>query len=129
MITHLAIAPVFVSNVDESIKFFRDKLGFAVTADVPFASDFRWVTLRPPKSQTDILLYSPSGAMGNKDELEHRIGSWTGMVFYTDDIWETYKDMLNKGVIFEAEPAGQPWGGMGTWFFDPDKNRYHLAQP
>jgi uncharacterized glyoxalase superfamily protein PhnB len=60
--------------------------------------------------------------------LEERIGSWTGIVFYTDDIHATYETLKQRGVKFEAEPKQQSWGGMETWFFDPDGNRYHLGQ-
>jgi lactoylglutathione lyase len=127
MITYLATVPVFVSDQDAALQFYKDKLGLEVVTDMPYGGGARWLTVKPKRGETELLLFaahSPNAPEG----AERRVGGWTGMVFRTDDIWKTYEELRGRGVEFEAEPSQQPWGGMETWFSDPDGNRFHLAQ-
>ena len=46
-ITQLGRVIVPVSNQDAAIAFYTEKLGFSLTADVPFGDGDRWVEGRP----------------------------------------------------------------------------------
>jgi uncharacterized glyoxalase superfamily protein PhnB len=63
-----------------------------------------------------------------EEELRKRVGTWAGIIFLTDDIHAPYETLRQRGVEFEAEPSQQPWGGLETWFSDPDGNGFHLVQ-
>jgi len=124
----LGSVPVFVSDQDRALEFYRDKLGFEVVADIPVAERIRWVAVASRKGEAEIILYPPAFGGDKEEELKRRVGQWTGMVFLTEDIRATYEMLRQRGVEFEAEPSQQPWGGLETWFSDPDGNRLHLAQ-
>lgn len=127
----IGMVPVFVSDQQRALEFYRDKLGFKVVMDNPYTGygpeGHRWITVAPKKGATQILLYHPDMNPSGGKELKSRIGSWTGIVLFTDDIHGTYKKWKELGVKFDAEPSQQPWGGWETWFTDPDGNRFHLG--
>jgi catechol 2,3-dioxygenase-like lactoylglutathione lyase family enzyme len=128
MITRLGAVPVFVSDQERALEFYRDKLGFVVVMDQQYG-DFRWLTVARRPGETEIILFKPVPSLGpGAEALKERIGAWTGIVFHSDDIWGDYERLCQKGVEFEAEPSRQGWGGVETWFFDPDRNRFHLGQ-
>jgi catechol 2,3-dioxygenase-like lactoylglutathione lyase family enzyme len=130
MITRVGSVPVFVSDQERALKFYRDQLGLQVVTDTQLGPTFRWITVTPGPGGTELILYRAVPEMNGDqtDEINARVGSWTGIVFLTDDIQSTYKTLSERGVEFEAEPSQQPWGGWETWFADPDGNRFHLAQ-
>lgn len=131
MIKRLNSVPVFVSNMDRALEFYRDKLGFDVRADRPLSPTFRWLTVVPPNAETALQLFSSvfvaESDRGFREEVERRIGKWTGMVFLTDDMQSTYQTLHQRGVQFDAEPKQEPWG-WEVWFQDPDGNRFALRQ-
>jgi catechol 2,3-dioxygenase-like lactoylglutathione lyase family enzyme len=132
MIDRIGMVPIFVSDQQRALEFYRDKLGFEVILDDPYsgygADAFRWITVAPKKGGTQFILYHPAMNPGD-DELENRVGTWTGIVFFTDDIMGTYKTLSERGVQFDGEPKKQPWGGYECFFRDPDGNRFHLGPP
>src|SRR5688572_25920910 len=130
MITRLGSVPVFVSDQDRALAFYRDKLGFEVVIDYQYGPEFRWLTVARQKGETEIILFRPvpSIVANRVEEIKKRIGTWTGIVFLTDDIHDTYEMLRKRGVEFEAEPRVQSWGGQETWFSDPDGNSFHLVQ-
>jgi lactoylglutathione lyase len=128
MITRLGAVPIFVSDQDKALEFWRDKLGFVAVQDQTYG-DFRWLTVARQKGETEIILFKPVPSLGpGAEALKERVGTWTGIVFHTNDIQSDYETLRGRGVKFEAEPKQQSWGGLETWFFDPDGNRFHLGQ-
>ena len=68
---------VAVSDLDEAVAFYTQKLGFAVVADVPFGEGKRWVELAPPGSEVTIALVDPSPVL--------EAGRFTGIVLRSTD--------------------------------------------
>jgi len=130
MIKRLGSVPVFVSDTDRAIAFYRDKLGLELVMDYKFGPEFRWVAVARSRGETELVLFHPvpSVAGSRVEELRQRIGTWTGIVFFTDDIQTTYRELIDKGVEFSVEPKLQPWRGWETQFTDPDGNWFHLVQ-
>lgn len=126
----LGSVPVFVSDQERALEFYRDRLGFEVVMDMPYGQEFRWLTVAERKGGTEIVLFRPArSVVGDQAaEIEKRIGTWTGVVFVTDDIQGAYERLRARGVEFLTPPAAQPWGGSEAQFSDPDGNRFHLAQ-
>jgi lactoylglutathione lyase len=48
--------------------------------------------------------------------------------FLVRDINEAYKDLKEKGVVFEKEPREVQWGGIIAAFADPDGNSLQITQ-
>ena len=68
MITHIGSVPVFVSDLNRALAFYRDQLGFKVIMDVPYGgtdSDdkFRWIAVTPQKGKTELILFLPEMCM------------------------------------------------------------------
>lgn len=130
MITRLGSVPIFVSDQERAVTFYRDKLGFEIVFDQQYGPEFRWVALARQKGETELVLFHPVPSIaGNQlEELKGRIGTWTGIVFLTDDIENTYGSLCQRGVEFRTKPTKQAWGGIEAIFSDPDGNSFHLVQ-
>lgn len=130
MITRIGSMPVFVSDQDRALSFYRDKLGFEVVFDQRYGPEFRWVALARRRGETEIVLFHPVPSIaGNQlEELKRRIGIWTGIVLLTDDIKTSFDELRSRGVEFLTEPKRQAWGGIEAIFSDPDGNQFHLVQ-
>lgn len=130
MITRLGSVPVFVSDQERSLAFFRDKLGFEVVFDQQYGPAFRWVAVARRRGETEIVLFHPvKEVIGDRvEELRGRIGIWTGIVILTDDIERDYEELSGRGVEFTLPPRLQAWGGREAQFTDPDGNGFHLVQ-
>lgn len=131
MITSLGSVPVFVSDQERALAFYRDKLGFETTFDQRYGPDFRWVAVARRRGETELILFRPSPMIATGDQLEElnrRVGIWTGIVFLTDDIQATYEMLRERGVEFQRKPAPQGWGGIEAVFSDPDGNYFQLVQ-
>ena len=64
----------------------------------------------------------------NKDikKLEDKIGTNTGIWFYSKDINSTYEELKSRGVKV-TEPTKQVWGGILCTVYDQDKNSFGLV--
>lgn len=130
MITRLGSVPVFVSDPERALAFFRDKLKFEVVIDQQYGPAFRWIAMARRRGETELVLFHPVKAVAGDrvEELRERIGIWTGVVFLTDDIERDYRELSDRGVEFTLPPRLQPWGGHEAQFTDPDGNGFHLVQ-
>ncbi len=119
MITHLKFVGIPTSDQQRSLRFFTEKLGFAVSTDQPFSERQRWIELRIAHSTTRVVLFTPDGH-------EERIGTHFNGAFACDDVQATWRQLQARGVEFVAEPQKQPWGQFAI-FKDPDGNRFVLS--
>jgi catechol 2,3-dioxygenase-like lactoylglutathione lyase family enzyme len=130
MIQRQSHVSIYVLNQEESLAFYRDKLGFEVRTDVKMDNGFRWLTVGP-KAQPDLelVLMEPNemccGSRENAARLRDMIkqGSFGVGVFETDDCRGTYKELKAKGVTFKGEPEERFYGietvvqdNSGNWF-------------
>ncbi len=127
----LGYVALVVSDYDEAISFFTQKLGFELIEDTPSEDrqgrDKRWVLVAPPGSQgTQILL-----AKASTPEEESCIGNQTGgrvfLFLHTDDFWRDYRAMIARGVKFCREPREEPYGTVAV-FEDLYGNKWDLLQ-
>ena len=129
MITRLSHATLFVKDQDESLSFYRDKLGFEVRTDMTLEG-FRWLTVGP-KGQDDveIVLIRPcAGPMMDQETVDHieallDKGALGCGVFATENCRATYDELKGRGVNFINEPQDRPYGvealfrdNSGNWF-------------
>lgn len=126
MISHLQVVTIYVSDLDQALDFYQNKLGFELFADWRDEhSDDRMLFLAPKGAQeTEIGLYAPPAG-------DPRIGASTGMVFTAEDVEATYDELKARGVHFPKEltvlPYGnRPGGDLEAEFVDPDGNTFLL---
>ncbi|HTZ46945.1 MAG TPA: SpoIIE family protein phosphatase [Verrucomicrobiae bacterium] len=136
---------VFVHDLDRSLKFFVEQLGFQLVFDGrsagrPFAA------IAPPDGTANLTLVVPET---NSEQFKW-IGRNTQIAFITEDVLTKFRDWSRRGVIFQANPrlrrmkwssqtasshdpeshsseSGPVWGGVFARFRDPDGNTYSLV--
>ncbi len=136
MLKRLTHVNVWVSDQDEALEFYTDKLGMEVREDVTIAEmgNFRWLTVGLP-GQTDValaLLPVPGPPVFDdetRDQLNAIVskGAAGGLFFAVDDCRETFKQLQGRGVEFLQEPTEQPYG-IDAGFRDPSGNQIRMAQ-
>jgi catechol 2,3-dioxygenase-like lactoylglutathione lyase family enzyme len=135
MIRRMSHATIFVTNQNEALEFYRDKLGFRVHTDAMVGEDFRWLTICTNDDPNfEIILMEPKPGMLMDDETSKQLraimnkGVLGAGVFNTDDCRATYEELKAKGVEFFSEPAERPYG-VEAVFKDNSGNWFSLTQP
>jgi lactoylglutathione lyase len=118
MITNVRTITVQVSDQDRAIGFYVDQLGFDKTRDIPMGPDERWIEVAPPNGGTTLVL---SRAQETK-------GAFTGYIFDTDNMHQTYETLNARGVNFTVPPRSEPWGEWAQ-FADLDGNEFGIWAP
>ncbi len=110
-----------VADQDQAIGFYTGKLGFAVTADVPFGAGERWVEVSPPDGGTALALVPPQG--------EYRTGRMTGIALEAGDVAATREELAAAGVDVDDALIGGD-GTVPPMFFmrDQDGNSLLIVQ-
>ena len=137
---------VFVRDLDRSLRFYVDQLGFRLVIDTRLQSGERWVAVSPPDGTAILALVAP-----HPKSAEHKlIGRATHVVLITADVAGRFQEWSRKGVRFssaprlrrikyEPGPAPAPtshrllgeeapvWGGVFARFRDVDGNTFSLV--
>ena len=137
---------VFVHDLDRSLHFYVDQLGFRLVIDTWLQSGERWVAVSPPDGTAILTLVAP-----RPKSIEHKlIGRATQVVFVTADVAGRFQEWSRKGVRFvssprlrrikyvpgPAAPTPSPrllgeeapvWGNVSARFRDPDGNTFSLV--
>jgi serine phosphatase RsbU (regulator of sigma subunit) len=138
---------VFVRDLELSLRFYVEQLGFRLVSDVVIQSGQRRIGVAPPDGTAMLTLIAPEPG---SEEYKY-IGQPTHVVFVTEDVPATYGAWKKRGVRFGHSPRlrrihyrqqapariaeqsvlfpdGQPvWGGVFTRFEDPDHNSFALV--
>jgi predicted enzyme related to lactoylglutathione lyase len=134
MIEKMSHATVYVTNQQEALEFYRDKLGFEVRTDATMDGGFRWLTVGP-KNQSDfeiVLMEIKPGFLfdeASAGQLRALVesGKLGAGVFDTEDCQATYEELKSKGVEFMAPPQERPYG-IEALFKDNSGNWFSLTQ-
>lgn len=134
MINRLSVATIWVKDQNEALRFYTEKMGFEICADVN-AGDYRWLTVglkSQPDVQFQLAALKPSHALTQEqaDQLTSLvetgklgIGPWK-----TDDCQQTYETLKERGVEFIQPPTDRPYGIIEAVFKDNSGNIMVLAQ-
>jgi serine phosphatase RsbU (regulator of sigma subunit) len=129
---------IFVRDLDRSLRFYIDKLGFRLAFDARVEHGQRLVAVAPPDGGAVLSLVVPSPR-----SVEHKmIGRATQIVFVTEDVPAKFREWTKRGVRFRQTPRlrrikyekvvtgvpdGPPiWGGVFARFEDVDGNSFSL---
>lgn len=118
MIKSVNLVSIPVRDQSAALEFYTKKLGFQILTDQPFGSQ-RWIELCVPGGETKIALFTAPGQ-------ENRIGSFSNIAFFTDDMDKTYRVLAERGVEFQQPPKKEPWGTSAV-FKDQDGNSFALS--
>ena len=115
------LIPLPVADVERSIAFYAETLGFTKDVDVRPADGIRVVQLTPAGSGCSI------GFGTGLDVYAGEPGSVRGVHLVVEDVAEARAELLRRGVeVGEVQDFG---GGVrGAGFSDPDGNSFELQE-
>ncbi len=110
-------AMIYVAQLDRSLAFYRDALGFKVIETYPGA----YARLRSPSGTTSIALHVLEKGQGLDPKLE-------GMRLYFEvkALERFCEGLAAKGVPLEQPPKDMPWGWRHAYLRDPDGHQISL---
>ncbi len=124
----LDLVALVVRDYDPAIAFFVDVLGFELAEDSPSLTNDgrpkRWVVVRPPGSQTGLLLARSDGP-DQEPAIGHQFAGRVGLFLRVDDFDTSYRWMVDAGVEFVTEPRTESYGQVVV-FVDIAGNRWDL---
>ena len=115
MITNISLVSVWVRDIDESLAFYTDVLGFRAGDDITLGDDFRWCTVvHPRQPELHLHLTTPSKPLSDDliaaMERAQAEGGMPGIGLNVDDCRATYDELVAKGVEFLQPPEERPYG-------------------
>jgi catechol 2,3-dioxygenase-like lactoylglutathione lyase family enzyme len=128
MITRAYQLTIFVKDQEEAKKFYTEKLGFVVHADVEFAPGWRYLTVAPQRNNESVLELAKAVTPEQQELIGKQAADQVLVMFTTDNIEQDYKDMKARGVVFHGEPQPVP-GGRGVGFVDLYGNQLDMFEP
>jgi serine phosphatase RsbU (regulator of sigma subunit)/catechol 2,3-dioxygenase-like lactoylglutathione lyase family enzyme len=142
---------IYVRNLDRSLEFYLDLLGFQIVFDGRSQSGQTrqpWVVVSPPDGTANLTLIVPR----TDSEQFKQIGRASHVTFVTEDVLTKFRDWSKRGVHFLSNPrlrrfkhalqskpplANDPaacgdhappiWGAVFSRFRDPDGNTFSLV--
>lgn len=127
--TTRAGAILAVADVEASVGFYRDRLGFELEAgydDPPYATLALAGTRLSLAEQGHDAEDRPGVAMLAPED---RSRLQVALVLEVTDCRGAYDDLSSEGVEFLAEPFSPPWGGARCFAVDPDGYLVELEEP
>jgi len=127
--TTRAGAILAVADVEASVAFYRERLGFGLEAsydDPPYATLALAGTRLSLAEQGHEAEDRPGVAMTAPED---RARLQVVLVLEVSDCVGSYEELRADGVEFLAEPFSPPWGGARCFAVDPDGYLVELEQP
>ncbi|WIY83977.1 VOC family protein [Propionimicrobium sp. PCR01-08-3] len=121
-------------DADESLRFYRDVLGFEVRLDVGY-EQMRWITVGPPNQPDTAIVLHPAGVgNGVSDEDRQFVvdlvakGTIFGINLATDDLDATFEKLEAAGAEIVQEPIEQDYGLRDAAIRDPAGNLIRIQE-
>lgn len=125
MIQRVSSVTIFVRDLDRACSFYTDVLGMEKRADALVGeAQTRWITVAPPGSDTEIVLYVPDEAWVH---FEATIGQPQPITLDVNDLDRVGETLRNRGVEFLQGPTRESWGAFAV-IADSERNQIMLVQ-
>jgi predicted enzyme related to lactoylglutathione lyase len=119
MIAKVKFVSIPVKDQARALTFYTEVLGFSILTDQEFGKGQRWIELKIPGGETNVVLFTAPGQ-------EAWIGQFSNVVFWTQSLDKTYEELKSRGVEFVQPPKKESWGSSAL-FKDPDGNTFCLS--
>ncbi len=107
MITKVTHASIWVTDQDEALKFYRDKLGFKVVSDdAASMPGYRWLTVAPASQSNFELVLN----LATTPEQKAGVGRQGIFVLNSSDLQADRAALKAKGVKLQGNINVNPWG-------------------
>ena len=124
----VATVTVVVSDYDEAVAWYVDKLGFTLAEDVDLGGGKRWVVVAPAGGQGARLLLAEASDAEQASRIGNQSGGRVFLFLETDDFARDHRAMLAKGVEFREAPRFEAYGTVAV-FTDLHGNLWDLIEP
>ena len=133
MLNRIAHIGIWVTDQDEALAFYRDKLGFEVRSDVtvPEFNNMRWLAVGLPGQEETLVLQSfdlPAFDAA-KDHIRALLGIGINppLIFAVDDCRAEIERLREEGVDISQEPE-EYFYGVDAGIRDPSGNSIRITQ-
>jgi catechol 2,3-dioxygenase-like lactoylglutathione lyase family enzyme len=127
-VSFLQLVTIVVDDYDTAIDFFVDVLGFELEEDSPSTTNDgrakRWVVVRPPGSETGMLIAQADGSEQSAN-VGHQFAGRVGFFLRVEDFDRMFERMRSANVTFLGEPRQEPYGRVVV-FLDVAGNKWDL---
>jgi len=124
-LAHIAIV---VSDYDEAIKFYTEKLHFDLIENTQLSETKRWVLVRPKGGDSCCLLLAKAA----NEEQGNRVGNQTGgrvfLFLHTDNFERDYQNLLDNEIEIVRQPSKEEYGTVAV-FKDLYGNLWDMIGP
>jgi catechol 2,3-dioxygenase-like lactoylglutathione lyase family enzyme len=125
----LHLVALVVHDYDTAITFFVDILGFELVEDSPSMTNDgrpkRWVVVRPPDTETGLLLARADGEQQSAIVGKQHAGR-VGFFLQVDNFDEFYERLVAARVEIVRQPREEAYGKVAV-FLDIAGNRWDLV--
>ena len=108
-ITALSAVTVYVTDQDEALEFYTNKLGFELRDDRSFPNGFRWLSVGIPGHTTVVMLELREHS-NRAMNMPGAVGGNSTWVLAVDDCRAQVESWREAGVTITSEPTDQPYG-------------------
>ncbi len=124
----LAMIPILVTDQEEALAFYTEKLGLEKRCDISFGPGLRLLTVAArDQSKPEIALAQPSASLPVEARMGSRGRQMNEWVFRTDDCQHMYTILQARGVRFLSSPTLRSYG-LEAIFTDPFGNTFTLLE-
>ena len=114
-LSYTRLSSIYVLDQDEALDFYVGKLGLEVASDVDLGF-MRWLTVRVPGDQREILLERPGPPAhdpATADDVRALVSKGAGggwLAFQVDDVDTAHEELVAQGVEITQPPSDQSYG-------------------
>jgi len=112
---HIAQIALLVTDYDEAIQFYTQKLNFDLVEDTVLSESKRWVLIRPKGATESNILLAKAAGEQQQAFVGNQAGGRVFLFLNTDDFWREYNEMVAKGVKFIREPKVEAYGTVAVF--------------
>jgi catechol 2,3-dioxygenase-like lactoylglutathione lyase family enzyme len=124
----IALISLLVSDYDDAIHFYTDKLNFTLSEDTQLTETKRWVVVTPQGSEGCSLLLAQASDNEQRSFIGNQTGGRVFLFLYTDNLDRDYMNLLKNEVKIIREPSNEPYGKVLV-FADLYGNQWDMIEP
>lgn len=128
---NIASVAFLVPSYDDGIDYFCNVLSFTLTSNIDMGGGKRWVIVHPPNSSKDNgcgLVLAQASSDVQKNTIGNQAGGRVWLFLHSNNFWQDYKSMKEKGVKFMEEPRREVYGDVVV-FQDRWGNKWDFMGP
>ncbi|MBE0362053.1 hypothetical protein PULV_a3737 [Pseudoalteromonas ulvae UL12] len=105
----IANVSLLVTDYDQAIDFYTQKMGFALLEDTDLGAGKRWVQVAPKNNTGTALLLAKASSAEQCAAVGNQSGGRVFLFLQTDDFWADYNAMKDAGVEFCEQPREESY--------------------